>query len=71
MPDDAVFVSFACVCGAEIYLPEHPSAATEIVCIACGGFVGHYRDLLPPEKAPRRKSRRPAKPVGKSRRRRT
>lgn len=71
MPDDALFVSFSCICGAEIDLPEHPRTATEIVCIACDTFIGHYYDLLPPAKARRQKSRRRTKAAAKPHRRRT
>jgi hypothetical protein len=54
-----ILVSFACTCGVEVHLPEHPSPASEIVCVACGEWIGVYADLMP---APT-KAKRPHKPV--------
>lgn len=56
--DALSFVSFACACGAEVYLPEHPAAATEIICLSCDDWIGYYAELtLPPAPAKRRMRR--------------
>jgi hypothetical protein len=71
------FVSFSCACGCEIHLPEHPNDAAEIMCVACGEWIGLYAELIPARKnrptiaraKSTPKSRKQKSPVAKSKRR--
>jgi hypothetical protein len=53
-------VSFSCVCGAEVHLQENPTDTTEIICVACGEWIGVHAELLP---APKKKQTQPKSKV--------
>ena len=62
------FVSFSCACGAEVHLSENSTDATEIICLACGEWIGVHAELMPaPKKKTVKRTQRAARPKSKVR----